>query len=153
MFHYTIKLLSNGINPIFVFDGRPPKENLVENKEAPNKPNQVCALPQHPQAIAAYPHLFTSVQSAKLGRDACIEDCKKLLRLMGVPVIDARRESESQCAAFVKAGKVVVLTIFVAAHRSRHMPLRLRIWTALLLVLQFYCGGSLYLKLPSEKFA
>lgn len=34
------------------------------------------------------------------------EDCKKLLRLMGVPVIDAPSEAEAQCAAMAKAGVV-----------------------------------------------
>ncbi|KAI7983534.1 Flap endonuclease 1 [Camellia lanceoleosa] len=34
------------------------------------------------------------------------EDCKKLLRLMGVPVIEAPSEAEAQCAALCKSGKV-----------------------------------------------
>ncbi|KAJ3357790.1 Elongation of fatty acids protein 2 [Entophlyctis luteolus] len=34
------------------------------------------------------------------------EDCKKLLKLMGVPYIEAPCEAEAQCAALAKAGKV-----------------------------------------------
>lgn len=34
------------------------------------------------------------------------EDCKQLLRLMGVPVIDAPSEAEAQCAAMASAGVV-----------------------------------------------
>lgn len=34
------------------------------------------------------------------------EDCKRLLRLMGVPVIDAPSEAEAQCAAMAKEGVV-----------------------------------------------
>lgn len=34
------------------------------------------------------------------------EECKKLLRLMGVPYVDAPCEAEAQCAALAKAGKV-----------------------------------------------
>lgn len=34
------------------------------------------------------------------------EDCKRLLCLMGVPVIDAPSEAEAQCAAMAKAGVV-----------------------------------------------
>lgn len=34
------------------------------------------------------------------------EECKKLLRLMGVPVIDAPSEAEAQCAAMAKSGVV-----------------------------------------------
>lgn len=34
------------------------------------------------------------------------EDCKKLLGLMGVPVVEAPSEAEAQCAALCKSGKV-----------------------------------------------
>lgn len=32
------------------------------------------------------------------------EECKRLLRLMGVPVVDAPSEAEAQCAAMSKDG-------------------------------------------------
>lgn len=34
------------------------------------------------------------------------EEAKELLKLMGVPYIDAPAEAEAQCAAMVKSGKV-----------------------------------------------
>jgi hypothetical protein len=34
------------------------------------------------------------------------EDCKRLLRLMGVPIVDAPSEAEAQCAAMAKEGVV-----------------------------------------------
>ena len=34
------------------------------------------------------------------------EECKRLLRLMGVPYVDAPCEAEAQCAALARAGKV-----------------------------------------------
>lgn len=37
------------------------------------------------------------------------EDCKQLLRLMGVPVVEAPCEAEAQCAALAKAGKVYAM--------------------------------------------
>ncbi|KAF5189966.1 Flap endonuclease, partial [Thalictrum thalictroides] len=35
------------------------------------------------------------------------DDCKKLLRLMGVPVIEAPSEAEAECAALCKSGKIL----------------------------------------------
>lgn len=34
------------------------------------------------------------------------EDCRKLLRLMGVPVVEAPAEAEAECANLCKLGKV-----------------------------------------------
>ncbi len=34
------------------------------------------------------------------------EECKELLRLMGVPYVEAPCEAEAQCAALAKSGKV-----------------------------------------------
>lgn len=34
------------------------------------------------------------------------DECKKLLRLMGVPIHEAPSEAEAECAALCKAGKV-----------------------------------------------
>jgi flap endonuclease-1 len=35
-----------------------------------------------------------------------IDECKMLLKLMGMPVVEAPCEAEAQCAALAKAGKV-----------------------------------------------
>ncbi len=34
------------------------------------------------------------------------EECKKLLRFLGVPVVEAPMEAEAQCASLCKEGKV-----------------------------------------------
>ncbi|GKV13235.1 hypothetical protein SLEP1_g24277 [Rubroshorea leprosula] len=39
------------------------------------------------------------------------EDCKRLSRLMGLPMIDALSEVEAQCAALCMLGKVYVYAV------------------------------------------
>ncbi|KAL3683178.1 hypothetical protein R1sor_001200 [Riccia sorocarpa] len=106
MFTRTIRILEAGIKPVYVFDGKPPDlkkeelakryarrddaaQDLVEAVEAGNQ-----------EAIEKY-----SKRTVKVTKQHN-EDCRKLLRLMGVPVVEAPSEAEAECAALCKAGKV-----------------------------------------------
>ena len=48
-------------------------------------------------------------RTVRVSKDQC-EDVKKLLRLMGVPVVDAPSEAEAQCAQMCKDGLVCVVS-------------------------------------------
>ncbi|KAL3749870.1 hypothetical protein ACJRO7_010919 [Eucalyptus globulus] len=91
MLYRTIRLLEAGIKPVYVFHGQPPdlkKQELAKR----NFSKRADASEQLAVAIAV-----TQQHN---------EDCKRLLRLIGVPVVEATSEAEAQCAALCKAGKI-----------------------------------------------
>ncbi|RLN89228.1 hypothetical protein BBJ28_00002615 [Nothophytophthora sp. Chile5] len=106
MFSRTIRMMENGLKPVYVFDGKPPvmksgelakrsdrrataQKGLEEATESGNTEDidrfnkrLVRATPQHN------------------------EDCKQLLQLMGVPLITAPCEAEASCAELAKSGRI-----------------------------------------------
>ncbi|KAL6132862.1 hypothetical protein ACLB2K_065101 [Fragaria x ananassa] len=106
MFSRTIRLLEAGIKPVYVFDGKPPE---LKSQELAKR---------YSKRVDATQDLATAVESGnkedieKFSKRTVKvtkqhnEDCRKLLRLMGVPVIEAPSEAEAQCAVLCKAGKV-----------------------------------------------
>ncbi|KAL6495028.1 Elongation of fatty acids protein 2 [Orobanche gracilis] len=106
MFSRTIRLLEAGIKPVYVFDGTPPdlkKQELAKrfSKRADATEDLNDALETgNKEDIEKF-----SKRTVKVTKQHN-EDCKRLLRLMGVPVIEAPSEAEAQCAALCKTGKV-----------------------------------------------
>jgi len=105
-FYRTIRMIDNGIKPVYVFDGKPPKmksgelEKRTERREEAEK-----ALEKAKEVGDAEEVDKQNRRLVKVGKSH-VEECKKLLGLMGVPYVQAPCEAEAQCAELVKAGKV-----------------------------------------------
>ncbi|KAL5138572.1 Flap endonuclease 1 [Glycine soja] len=121
MFSRTIRLLEAGIKPVYVFDGKPPdlkKQELAKrySKRAEATEDLSEALETaNKEDIEKFSK--RTVKVTKQHND----DCKRLLRLMGVPVVEAPSEAEAQCAALCKAGKASSYLLCVYGVASEDM--------------------------------
>lgn len=106
MFTRTIRLLESGMKPVYVFDGQAPdlkREELKKRFEKRTDATEDLAGAQeagNKEDVEKY-----SKRTVKVTRQHN-EDCKKLLRMMGVPVVEAPSEAEAECASLCKEGKV-----------------------------------------------
>lgn len=105
-FYRTIRLVENGIKPVYVFDGKPPQLKSAElNKRAERREEAQKALEKAEEAGDAEQIDKFNRRLVKVTKHH-MDECKELLTLMGVPYIEAPCEAEAQCAALVHAGKV-----------------------------------------------
>ena len=106
MFYRTLRIVDNGIKPLYVFDGAPPK--LKSGELAKRFQRKSEAHEQHEEAketgTAEDVEKF-SRRTVRVTREHN-QECQRLLKLMGVPFIIAPTEAEAQCAALARAGKV-----------------------------------------------
>ncbi|MCP9261039.1 Flap endonuclease 1 [Dirofilaria immitis] len=106
MFYRTIRMIDNGIKPVYVFDGKPPKmktnelEKRTERRsEAENQRNEAIELGDE-ASVSKFERRLVKVTKEQN------EEAKRLVTLMGIPILNAPCEAEAQCAALAKAGKV-----------------------------------------------
>ncbi|KAL4940106.1 flap endonuclease 1 [Aspergillus oleicola] len=106
MFYRTLRMVDNGIKPLYVFDGAPPKLKSGElAKRSARKHEATEAHEEAKETGTAEDVEKFSRRTVRVTREHNAE-CKKLLKLMGIPYIDAPTEAEAQCAVLARAGKV-----------------------------------------------
>lgn len=106
LLYRTINFLENRIWPIYVFDGKPPEEKTLEiarrRKVREEAMDRWVKLLEEGKKEEARKY----AQRALFLTDGMVEDAKKLLRLMGIPVVQAMADGgEAQAAVIAREGK------------------------------------------------
>merc|ERR1711935_191033 len=106
VFSRAIRFLELGIKPVFVFDGKPPRAKRGEL----DKRNQLAgaaaeALKEAKEKGDAEEIEKFAKRTVRITKDQ-VNDVKKLLVMMGCPIVEAPCEAEAQCAELCREGKV-----------------------------------------------
>jgi flap endonuclease-1 len=106
MFYRTLRIVDNGIKPLYVFDGAPPKLKSGElAKRFQRKSEAHEAHDEAKETGTAEDVEKFSRRTVRVTKEHNAE-AQRLLKLMGVPYIVAPTEAEAQCAVLARAGKV-----------------------------------------------
>ena len=106
LFYRATRLIADGLQLVFVFDGRPPAEKAPEiarRREVRQRYEEEAAAARAAgdQAAAYAKSTMTSRLTAGM-----VAEAQELLRLLGLPVVQAPSEAEAQAAHIARRGHV-----------------------------------------------
>ncbi len=104
LFTRTASLMQKGIKPVFVFDGKPPalkKRTISQRIELKIEAEKKFLEAKEKEDIEGMKKYAS--RTSRLTKDM-VEESKKLVLLMGIPVVQAPSEGEAQAAYMVKKG-------------------------------------------------
>ena len=103
VFYRTISLLEEGITPVYVFDGLPPEEKSAEI-ERRRKTKVEAAKRLEAAKEVGEANLKKYAQATSRLTNEMAEEAKRLLKAMGIPVVQAPSEGEAEAAYINRLG-------------------------------------------------
>ncbi|CAE6407258.1 unnamed protein product [Rhizoctonia solani] len=105
-FYRTLRMVEHGIKPAYVFDGKPPdlKSGVLSKRYEGRQKAKEDGEEAKEVGTAEDVDKFAR-RTVKVTREHN-EECRRLLKLMGIPCIVAPSEAEAQCAELARGGKV-----------------------------------------------
>lgn len=100
----TSHLLQLNIASVFVFDGKPPKLKASESERRHELKQEALKLYRKAAEEEDVASMRKYAARASFLTGEMIEDAKRLLNLMGLPVVQAPSEGEAQCTFIAKQG-------------------------------------------------
>jgi flap endonuclease-1 len=106
LFYRTINLVEEGVKPVFVFDGKPPEMKRREIEERIKRREEAAV--KYRQAIETGRLEEARKYAQATGRltNDMVEESKRLLTAMGMPVVQAPADGEAQAACMAAWGSV-----------------------------------------------
>lgn len=106
LFNRTLLLLEHGIKPVWVFDGKPPTKKNGELLRRRKIKEEAIEKKEEAEEIGNLAEALKQQQRTTYITKKEREDAKKMLALMGIPVIQAPGEAEAQCSYMSKHNKI-----------------------------------------------
>ncbi|OIO62573.1 flap endonuclease-1 [Candidatus Woesearchaeota archaeon CG_4_10_14_0_2_um_filter_33_10] len=102
LFSRTTRLMQSNIKLIFVFDGKPPKLKEIERQR--RKDVKIYAEKKYEKAVEEENIEEMKKYASRTTRltESIIEESKKLISALGLPIVQALSEGEAQAACIVK---------------------------------------------------
>jgi len=106
LFYRTVNLIEYGIEPVYVFDGKPPELKLREiaKRKAIKEESKIKYLKALEEGRLEEARRYAA--AASILENYMVEDAKKLLDSLGVPYVQAPGEGEAQAAYMAARGDV-----------------------------------------------
>jgi flap endonuclease-1 len=106
LFYRTLRMVDNGIKPLYVFDGAPPKLKSGELAKRFQRKSEAQAAHEEAKETGTAEDVEKFARRGVRVTREHNEECRRLLKYMGIPYIVAPTEAEAQCAVLARAGKV-----------------------------------------------